>query len=171
MNQLLELPQPATRPYLMRFRRQPAITGRILIADDDATVRASLAEVLESEGYDVAEARNGIEAVTCAIEQKVALVLLDLNMPHWDGWTAFTQLDRVTPLLPVIVITARPNQYQRAVQLGVDAFMEKPLDFPVLLSAISSLVSEDVSARVKRITSRLFISRLLTGPVLPPQIA
>ena len=92
-------------------------------------------------------------------------------MPHWDGWTAFTQLDRVTPLLPVIVITARPNQYQRAVHLGVDAFMEKPLDFPVLLSAISSLVSEVVSARVKRITNKLFTTLLLTEPVLPPHSA
>jgi len=101
-------------------------------------VRDSLAAVLESEGYLVDEARNGIEAVTRAIEHLPDLVLLDLNMPHWDGWTAFSQLDRVTPLLPVIVITARPNQYDKAVRLGVDAFMEKPLNIPVLVHAIQT---------------------------------
>ena len=107
-----------------------AVDKCILIADDDSLVRGSLAAVLESEGYVVDEARNGIEAVTRAIEHLPDLVLLDLNMPHWDGWTAFSQLDRVTPLLPVIVITARPNQYEKAVRLGVDAFMEKPLNIP-----------------------------------------
>ena len=125
-------------------------------------VRASLAEVLKSEGYMVDEAHNGIEAVTRAIEHSPDLVLLDLNMPHWDGWMAFSRLDRVEPLLlPVIVITARPNQYLEAVRLGVDAFMEKPLDFPVLLEAIATLVEEDPAARFKRVTNRTFVTRLL----------
>ena len=134
---------------------------RILIADDDSVVRGSLAAVLESEGYEVDEARNGIEAVTHAIEHLPDLVLLDLNMPHWDGWTAFSQLDRATPLLPVIVITARPNQYQEAVRLGVDAFMEKPLNIPILVRAIKRLTSEDEKRHVRRITNRAFVTQLL----------
>src|SRR5690242_10486993 len=69
----------------------------VLIADDDSFVRGSLAAVLESEGFVVDEAHNGIEAVTHAIEHQPNLVLLDLNMPHWDGWTAFSRLDRVSP--------------------------------------------------------------------------
>jgi len=124
-------------------------------------VRASLAEVLESEGYVVDQARNGIEAVSRTIQHQPDLVLLDLNMPQWDGWTAFSQLDRVEPLLPIIVITARPNQYEKAVRLGVDAFMEKPLDFHVLLAAVASLVKEDPAVRVKRVTQREFVTRLL----------
>ena len=148
--------------------------NRILIADDDPFVRGSLAAVLESEGYVVDEARNGIEAVTRAIEHQPDLVLLDLSMPHWDGWTSFSQLDRVTPLLPVIVITARPNQYERAVRLGVDAFMEKPLNIPVLVRAIKHLTSEDKDRHVRRITNRAFITKLLGGvdpdghPPAPP---
>jgi CheY-like chemotaxis protein len=136
---------------------------RILITDDDAVVRGSLAAVLESEGFVVDEAQNGIEAVTRAIEHAPDLVLLDLNMPHWDGWTAFSQLDRVTPLLPVIVITARPNQYPKAVQLGVDAFMEKPLNLPVLVHAIKTLTDEDQGRHVRRITNRAFVTHLLGG--------
>jgi DNA-binding response OmpR family regulator len=138
-----------------------AVHNRVLIADDDAMVRGSLAAVLESEGFVVDEAQNGIEAVTRAIEHAPDLVLLDLNMPHWDGWTAFSQLDRVTPLLPVIVITARPHQYPKAVQLGVDAFMEKPLNLPVLVNAIKSLTNEDQNRHVRRITNRSFVTHLL----------
>ncbi|HXI69123.1 MAG TPA: response regulator [Verrucomicrobiae bacterium] len=133
----------------------------VLIADDDTVVRGSLAAVLESEGYEVAEASNGIEAVTCAIRHRPDLVLLDLNMPHADGWTAFSQLNQVTPLLPVIVITARPNQYPEAVRVGVDAFMEKPLNIPILVQAVKRLTHEDEGRHVRRITDRAFVTRLL----------
>ena len=135
----------------------------ILIADDDAVVRGSLAAVLEAEGYAVDEARNGIEAVTRSINHAPDLILLDLNMPHWDGWTAFSQLDRVTPLLPVIVITARPHQYEKAVELGVDAFMEKPLNIPLLVSTIRRLTREDKRRRVRRITNPDFVTELLSS--------
>jgi len=139
---------------------QPA-RNHVLIADDDSVVRGSLAAVLESEGYVVDEARNGIEAVSHAIEHSPDLVLLDLNMPHADGWTAFNRLDHVTPLLPVIVITARPNQYKEAVRVGVDAFMEKPLNIPILVKAIKRLTSENQDRHLSRITNRAFVTRLL----------
>jgi len=151
-------PLPATAP---QPNASEEVHNRILIADDDALVRGSLAAVLESEGFVVDEAQNGIEAVTRTIAHAPDLVLLDLNMPRWDGWTAFSKLDRVTPLLPVIVITARPNQYQKAVQLGVDAFMEKPLNIPILVRAIKRLTSEDENRHVRRITDRAFVTQLL----------
>jgi len=143
---------------------KPPLDKRVLIADDDSLVRGSLASVLESEGFVVDEAQNGIKAVTRAIEQSPDLVLLDLNMPHWDGWTAFSQLNRVIPLLPVIVITARPNQYEKAVRLGVDAFMEKPLNIPILVRAIKRLTSEDGDLHLRRITNRAFVTELLGSP-------
>ena len=144
----------ASLPLIAEQPKAPnALPKRVLIAEDDSVVRGSLAAVLESEGYVVDEARNGIEAVTRAIEHLPDLVLLDLNMPHWDGWTAFSQLDRVTPLLPIVVITARPNQYEKAVRLGVDAFMEKPLNIPILVRAIKRLTSEDEKRHVRRITN------------------
>lgn len=136
---------------------------RVLIADDDHVVRGSLAAVLISEGYLVDEARDGFEAVTRSVQQPPDLVLLDLNMPHCDGWTAFTQLDRIKPLLPVIVITARPNQYENAVRLGVDAFMEKPLNIAVLVRAIKRFTLEDNHRHMRRITDPGFITELLFG--------
>ena len=145
----------------VRARTTPPIHYHVLIADDDAGVRGSLATVLESEGYEVDEACNGIEAVTRAIRHKPDLVLLDLNMPHADGWTAFSQLEQVKPLLPVIIITARPNQYQEAVRVGVDAFMEKPLNIPILVKAVKRLTNEDEHRHDNRITKRTFVTQLL----------
>ena len=72
---------PVPRSTAQARAAQPA-HNHVLIADDDSVVRGSLAAVLESEGYVVDEARNGIEAVTHAIEHAPDLVLLDLNMPH-----------------------------------------------------------------------------------------
>jgi two-component system response regulator DesR len=146
---------------MLNPENHPALPKRVLIADDDSLVRGSLAAVLESEGFVVDDAENGVKAVTRAIEHSPDLVLLDLNMPHWDGWTAFSQLDRVTPLLRVIVITARPHQYEKAVRLGVDAFMEKPLNIPILVRAIKRLTSEDENRHVRRITNPAFVTQLL----------
>jgi DNA-binding response OmpR family regulator len=136
---------------------------RVLVADDDPLVRGSLAAVLESEGFLVDEAENGIETVSHAVSNHPDLVLLDLNMPRLDGWAAFAKLDRVRPLVPVIVITARPHQYKEAVRLGVDAFMEKPLDIPNLVRAIRRLTTEDEQRHTQRITNRDFVTRLLDG--------
>jgi two-component system response regulator (stage 0 sporulation protein F) len=142
---------------------------RVLVADDDEMVRAALADVLESEGYQVDQARNGREAVARVVEDGPDLVLLDLNMPHLDGWAAFMQMDRLSPLVPVIVITARPHQYPQAVRLGVDAFMEKPLNIPVLLSAIKRLVNETPDQHMARITDRDFATRLLESELNPSE--
>jgi CheY-like chemotaxis protein len=139
----------------------PGGPKKVMIADDDLPVRGSLVALLEAEGYAVDEAGDGMEAVAMAIKRLPDLVLLDLNMPRWDGWTAFTQLERVTPLLPIIVITARPNQYEKAVKLGVDAFMEKPLDIPLLLTAIKRFTSEDEQQHLRRITSPAFVTSFL----------
>jgi CheY-like chemotaxis protein len=126
---------------------------KILLADDDPGVRETLGRVLESEHYQVIFAENGNEAAGKSVSGQPDMVLLDLNMPDRDGWSAFRFMHAVHPLLPVIVITARPNQYQQAEQLGVDALMEKPLNLGVLLKAIDALLSETEPERMRRLTS------------------
>src|SRR5262245_26652366 len=120
----------------------PAMKNKILLADDDSAVRKSLAKVLESEGFDVLLAENGREAVREFIAEPPDLVLLDINMPDKNGWDAFRLMETLHPFVPVIVITARPNQFERAVLEGVDALMEKPLDFALLLQTIERLLKE-----------------------------
>lgn len=134
---------------------------RVLIVDDDSLVRASLAAVLDVEGYEVYGAADGVEAIKIAIAYQPDLVLLDLNMPNMDGWTAFMELEDAHPMIPVIVLTARPHQYLNAVRLGVDAFMEKPLNIPVLLRAIRRLTHESEERHARRVTSPDFVTQRL----------
>ena len=109
---------------------------RILLADDDESVRIMVGRVLESEDYEVVLARTGREAISRALSGAPDLVLLDITMPDKNGWEAFELIDRIHPFVPVIVITARPNQHDYATQVGIDALMEKPLDLALLLKTI-----------------------------------
>lgn len=100
--------------------------NKLLLVDDDDDVLAALSGAFVSEGYEVAVAKNGREAIERFREGRVHLVLLDLNLPVKGGWEAFERLTTMHPLLPVVVITARPDQYPVAAAAGVAALMEKP---------------------------------------------
>jgi DNA-binding response OmpR family regulator len=134
---------------------------RILLADDDEGVLAALNDVLRSEGYEVITAKNGREAIEHFHEGRIDIALLDLNMPIKGGWETFEKLIAIHPLLPIIVITARPEQYSLAVAAGVGALMEKPLDLPLLLQAIKDLLREPIEQRLSRSSGKRPITRYL----------
>ena len=124
---------------------------RILLVDDDPTVRDSLNDVLQSEGYVVIPAENGQQALDLANKFPVDLVLLDLNMPIKNGWDTFEQLTREHPLIPIIIVTARPNQLFTAINAGVGALLEKPMDIPMLLHTMDRLLVETTEQRLARL--------------------
>jgi CheY-like chemotaxis protein len=82
-------------------------------------------------------------------------------MPVKGGWEAFERLTTIHPLLQVIVIMARPDQYPLAIAAGVAALMEKPLDLPLLLQTIDELLVEPVENRLSRLAGRRPITRYL----------
>lgn len=125
----------------------------ILLADDDAAIRQMLGQVLVLEQYNVIFATTGREAAAKFISQLPDLVLLDLNMPDRDGWDAFQLMNGTHPTVPVIVITARPHQHQRAAELGVAALLEKPLDIKLLLRTIRDLLAVPASGPAKRLAA------------------
>lgn len=137
---------------------------RILLVDDDPGIRETLGRVLESEDYAIATARTGREAVLEFVTRPPDLVLLDLNMPDRDGWHTFRLMNVAHPLLPIIVITARPNQYPQAVERSVDALMEKPLNLPLLLKVIRNFLAETEDQRMRRLTDPDFRPILLNSP-------
>jgi two-component system, OmpR family, response regulator CpxR len=141
------------------------VKAKILLADDDEEVLAALNGVLESEGYGVILAKDGREAIDHFHEGHVDAALLDLNMPVKGGWETFERLTTIHPLLPVIIITARPDQYPLAIAAGVGAFMEKPLDLPLLLQAIEDLLFEPVEKRLSRLTGKRPITRYLRADI------
>ncbi len=146
MNSVLEITNPAAPA------QGPA--PRVLLVDDDPAIRQILVRLLAEEGYDVLTAANGAEALGMSGSIKFDLVLLDLNMPVKDGWETFEQLSSKNPLLPIILITARPNQFFPALASGVGALLEKPLDFTQLFRTIHNLLEESEEMRLARLTGR-----------------
>jgi len=126
----------------------------ILLVDDDPTVRDSLSDVLVSEGYTVIQAENGQRALDLVRTSAIDLVLLDLNMPIKGGWDTFEQLTREHPLIPIIIMTARPNQLFTALNAGAGALLEKPMDIPSLLRTVRKLLAETTEQRLARLTGK-----------------
>ena len=131
------------------------MNNHVLLVDDDVSVIAALTGVLLEEGYGVIKASNGHEAM----EQfhafpKIDIVLLDLCMPVKGGWDTFERLTAINPLLPIIVITARPDEYSMAAAAGVAALMEKPLDIPVLLETMKRVLAESPETRMARMAGK-----------------
>ena len=123
----------------------PAPSARLLVVDDDEAVRTGLRCVLVSEKYQVACARNGLEASQAFREHPCDLALIDMNMPLQNGWGTIASLRFLNPALPVILITARPDQRALAREAGI-MLMEKPLNLKVLLQRIRELLSPPLPA-------------------------
>jgi DNA-binding response OmpR family regulator len=96
-------------------------------------------------------AANGQDGLDQFDPAHVDLLLLDLNLPGKSGWDLFEQFSSINPLLPIIIITGRDNQYRLAAAAGVGALMEKPLDVPLLLQMIAALLAESAEIRLKRL--------------------
>jgi two-component system response regulator ResD len=130
------------------------MTKKILVVDDESSIREALSKVLHAEDYEVVSAENGQEAIEKFGQEKIDLLLLDLGLPVKDGWGTLEWLARVNPLLPIIIITGRHAQRELAEAAGADALMEKPLNVPRLLQTIRELVDEPMERRAQRASQR-----------------
>jgi len=126
------------------------VIKRILLVDDERSIRESLSKILGAENYEVVLAENGHEAIEKHGAQRIDLLILDLNMPVKNGWDTLDWLVKIDPVLPVVIITGRSNERALAETAGADALMEKPLDVPLLLQTIRELMDEPMeSVRAK----------------------
>ena len=112
----------------------------VLVVEDDADVRGSLAAVLESQGYDVVEAEHGREAleILSGDPLRFCLIVLDLFMPVMDGWAfrAEQMKDPRLATISVVLVSADSMAVKRAASHGVIAAMTKPVDFDRLLQTV-----------------------------------
>jgi CheY-like chemotaxis protein len=111
----------------------------VMVVEDDFAIRETLRELLEEEGYRVAWASNGDEALTQLRRGTFpGLILLDLMMPVMDG-TAFRSALRLDPELagiPVVVISADSGLEEKASTMAVDGYLAKPFDLVALLDTV-----------------------------------
>src|ERR1043166_3558485 len=117
----------------------------ILIADDHDDNRELLRLLLSGAGYQVREARDGNECLTCAQEEPPDLIVVDLSMPVLDGWGLLRELkaDGRTQTIPCIVVTAHADLARNdALQTGFAAFVSKPYSAEAILDTIASILAD-----------------------------
>lgn len=117
----------------------------ILIVDDAATVRMYHRNILESAGYVVEEAVNGIEALEKALQTTFDLYVVDINMPKLDGYGFLKQMrsQEITQTPALMVSTeAEASDRQRAFGAGANLYLVKPVKPEVLLSYVRLLLGE-----------------------------
>jgi DNA-binding response OmpR family regulator len=117
---------------------------RIMIVDEDESVRSLLRMTLPEEEYEIEEAIDGEEALALLNSRVPDLVLLDWKMPRRHGSLVLDELKRRHPQLPVIVLTAEVAEHHRSLaeSLKVDVFLTKPFSPLELLATIERLLGE-----------------------------
>lgn len=113
-------------------------TARVLIIDDDPGIRRMLRLALETEGFEVATAANGLDGLEHVRMQPPDVIVLDLRMPVMDGQTFFHQLREKGYGTPVIVLTAFDARAASR-QLGADAYLRKPFAPTMLVRQVRRL--------------------------------
>jgi len=115
---------------------------RVLLIDDERDLVDMVKIRLESNGYDVLPAYDGVEGLKIAKEKKPDIILLDIMMPKKDGYTVLKELraDEKLRKVPVIVITAKPQLKDLFEIEGVKYYILKPIDNKELLSRIAEVV-------------------------------
>ncbi|KQO00637.1 response regulator transcription factor [Paenibacillus sp. Leaf72] len=113
---------------------------RILVVDDDPHIRELIGHFLRQEGFEVAHAVDGLDALRMLAEVKADMVILDIMMPGMDGWELCRKLREQTDL-PLLMLTAKgePSQIVKGFTLGTDDYLVKPFDPSVLVARVKSL--------------------------------
>lgn len=114
----------------------------ILVVDDDKNTRFLMRAILEAERYSVSLASNGLEALDMLEKQHIDLVLLDVMMPHMDGYEFTRELRAAHNDLPILMVSAKqmPADVKQGFIAGTDDFMTKPVDEEELLLRIRALL-------------------------------
>jgi len=143
-------------------------TARILVVDDDESVRKVLSLILEEEGYVVDTAENGKEAIEKSESKCYNLALIDIRLPDMKGTKLLTAMKETTPKMAKIIITGYPTLKNaiETVNKGADAYILKPLNMDNILETIKEQlkkqqetkkyseekVTEFIKTRVKELT-------------------
>jgi CheY-like chemotaxis protein len=108
----------------------------VLVVDDEPGIRETVTAMLEIEGYDVAEAKDGVDALAQVQARQPDVILLDMRMPGLDGWGFAAELRARDLSIPIVVMTAARDAARWAGEIAATAFVAKPFGFDDLLRAV-----------------------------------
>ena len=132
---------------------------RLLVVEDDDHIRTALRWALEDEGYDVAEAVSGEEAIAAVAVAAPDLMVVDLMLGSTDGFAVIREVRR-GHALPIIVVSARADTHDivAALEAGADDYVTKPFEV------------KEITARLRALRRRAGSATTATGPAGPPEI-
>ncbi|HEY5209983.1 MAG TPA: response regulator [Stellaceae bacterium] len=148
-----------------------AATGRanrVLVIDDDPTVRDLMRRYLSREGFDVVTAQNGAEGIALARELEPSVITLDIMMPGTDGWAVLQELKSDPKLAPIpVIMISILDEQQKGVTLGASGYLNKPVDRGRLAALLANFKFAGAVRRVLVVedddTTRMMEGRLLKG--------
>jgi DNA-binding response OmpR family regulator len=129
------------------------MAGKILVVDDDPDILDAVTMILESQGYNVVTARDGIEGLATLKAEQPDLMILDLMIPKMDGFAVYKELQDPKwsehKDIPILILTSvredasrRRYELETGLELDVDDYLEKPMSPDVLLKRVSTLIEK-----------------------------
>ena len=117
---------------------------KILIADDENAIRVGFREYAEFLGFDITEAKDGMEAVALCREADFDVIVMDVMMPRMDGFTAVKEIKKIKDI-PVLMLSARGEEYDKlfGFEVGVDDYVTKPFSPKEVIARINVIVSRN----------------------------
>lgn len=117
---------------------------RILIVDDEEKIRTIIKKYAEFEGYEIVEARDGMEAIQICREQDFDVIIMDVMMPELDGFSSCREI-RKDKDIPVIMLSARGEEYDKlhGFELGIDDYVVKPFSPKELMMRVKVVISRN----------------------------
>ncbi len=115
---------------------------RVLLVEDDRSLRSFLRKAFREEGYATDEAETGDRALERALEQAYDCIVLDIMLPGRDGYSVIEELRRRQITTPILMLTARHElgDRVRGLETGADDYLTKPFDLPELLARVLALI-------------------------------
>jgi|CryGeyStandDraft_6_1057127.scaffolds.fasta_scaffold19747_1 DNA-binding NtrC family response regulator len=123
--------------------------ARILVIDDDESIRRTITSILEEKGYTVDTAENGKEAIRKSKTKFYNLALIDIRLPDMEGTKLLTAMKETTPKMVKIIVTGYPSLHNavEAVNSGADAYVLKPFNVEKTLKTIEEQLEKQKGAR------------------------
>ena len=143
-------------------------TNRVLVIDDDATVRDIMRRYLSREGFDIVTAQDGNEGIALARELMPSVITLDILMPGTGGWSVLQELksDPNLAAIPVIMISILDEQH-KGIALGASGYLSKPVDRAKLAALLQEFKFTNKIPRALIVEddeqTRMMLSRVLVG--------
>jgi DNA-binding response OmpR family regulator len=142
----------------LQYNQNINMSAKILVVDDDPDILDAVTLILESQGYHVVTAQNGLEGLAQIKAEEPDLMILDLLMPKMDGFALFKELQDPEWLkykdMPILILSSvreeasrRRYELETGVELGMADYIEKPFSPDVLLKRVGEIISKKAKSQ------------------------